>query len=226
MKYLKTGRNGQPQPSGPMGEAVENSTSKMSDADLKAIAVYLKDLPASRSNAAPGRPAARVAEAGEAIYVDTCSACHQQKGEGVPSMFPALAGDPNVQSDNPATVIRLILNGGHAAATDQRPTPVSMPDYGWKLSDAEVAAVASYIRSAWATRRARFPPPTWPGCARRCRTPQPTIDGNLPRPRVSGRKTPGGMPFGVPDAVRYGSLGACHPLATSRTRYGPKSNLW
>jgi mono/diheme cytochrome c family protein len=46
-------------------------------------------------------------------------------------------------------VIRLILDGGRAVATDARPTPVSMPAFAWKLSDAQVAAVASYVRSAW-----------------------------------------------------------------------------
>ncbi|MEO8713574.1 MAG: cytochrome c, partial [Acetobacteraceae bacterium] len=40
-------------------------------------------------------------------------------------------------------------NGGQAVATDKYPTPVSMPDYGWKLSNEEVAAVASYVRGAW-----------------------------------------------------------------------------
>ncbi|MEO9188813.1 MAG: c-type cytochrome, partial [Acetobacteraceae bacterium] len=54
-----------------------------------------------------------------------------------------------VQSENATTIIRLILNGGQAVATDQHPTPVSMPDFGWKLSDEQVAAVASYVRSAW-----------------------------------------------------------------------------
>jgi mono/diheme cytochrome c family protein len=64
-------------------------------------------------------------------------------------MFPSLKGDAVVQSAKATTVIRLILNGGRSVATDTRPTALSMPSFGWKLSDEQVAAVASYIRSAW-----------------------------------------------------------------------------
>jgi mono/diheme cytochrome c family protein len=45
VEYLQSGRNGKSHAGGPMAELVVNSTSKMSDADVRAIAVYLKDLP-------------------------------------------------------------------------------------------------------------------------------------------------------------------------------------
>ena len=60
-----------------------------------------------------------------------------------------LKGSAIVQSQNPLGVIRLILRGARAATTDARPTPFTMPAFDWKLSDAEVAAVATYIRNAW-----------------------------------------------------------------------------
>ena len=46
VEYLASGRNGRSHADGPMADVVVNSTSKMSDADIRAIAVYLKDLPA------------------------------------------------------------------------------------------------------------------------------------------------------------------------------------
>jgi mono/diheme cytochrome c family protein len=147
--FLKTGRTDKEVAYGPMSEVIHYSTSRMTDADLKAMAVYLKDQPAARPNATPGKPEASLASAGEAIYVDTCSACHQSQGQGVPGMFPPLKSSAIVQSADPTTIIRLILNGGHAVATDQHPTPVSMPAFGWKLTNQQVAAVASYVRSAW-----------------------------------------------------------------------------
>jgi mono/diheme cytochrome c family protein len=49
----------------------------------------------------------------------------------------------------PASVIRVILEGARTVTTDARPTPSTMPAYGWKLSDQEVAAVASFVRNAW-----------------------------------------------------------------------------
>jgi mono/diheme cytochrome c family protein len=147
--FLKNGQTKKGVAYGPMGEVVHYSTSAMDKADLKAIAVYLKSLPAPNNQPAPSRPAANVASAGQAIYVDSCSACHGGDGKGVADMFPPLRGNAVVQGDDPTTVIRLILNGGHAVATDRRPTGVSMPSFGWKFSDREVAAVASYVRSAW-----------------------------------------------------------------------------
>jgi mono/diheme cytochrome c family protein len=121
----------------------------MSDQDLAAMATYLKDMPAAEGESKPSPPDQNVARAGEAIYLDNCSACHRSNGEGIAAMFPSLKGSAVAQSKDPTTVIRLILDGGRAVATDKRPTPVSMPAFAWKLTDAQVAAVASYVRSAW-----------------------------------------------------------------------------
>lgn len=147
--FLKTGQIDDGVAYGPMREVVHYSTSAMSDDDRKAIAVYLKSLPATNNNKTPDRPAADVANAGQAIYGDSCSACHGADGKGVTDLFPPLRGNAIVQGNDPTTVIRLILNGEQAVATEQRPTGVSMPSFGWKFSDQEVAAVASYVRAAW-----------------------------------------------------------------------------
>jgi mono/diheme cytochrome c family protein len=148
VEYLKTGRNARSGAAALMSDVVTHSTAKMSDADLQAIAIYLKSVPAApeRKVAAPDRA---VMEAGEAIYLDSCSACHRSDGNGVAHMFPPLAKNANVQSDDPTTLIRMILQGARTAVTDQRPTPSSMPAYGWKLDDGRVAAVATYVRNAW-----------------------------------------------------------------------------
>jgi cytochrome c553 len=90
-RYLKTEHNKVAAASGPMGEEVERSSSKISDKDLKAIAVYLKDQSPPESPG-PGAVAASdpVMKAGEAIYKDQCSACHKLDGSGVTDLFPAL----------------------------------------------------------------------------------------------------------------------------------------
>jgi mono/diheme cytochrome c family protein len=74
-QYLKSGHNKVAAASGPMGEEVERSSSKVSDEDLKAVAVYLKDQSAPESAVAqPVNPAEPVMKAGSAIYKDQCSA--------------------------------------------------------------------------------------------------------------------------------------------------------
>jgi mono/diheme cytochrome c family protein len=147
--YLKTGRNAKSGATGIMAEVVAYSTSHLNDNDLHAIAVYLKDLPGTQERPAPSQASASMLAAGKAIYDDSCSACHQSSGEGVPFMFPPLKGNANVQSADPTTVLRLILEGGRTVATDAEPTPSTMPAYDWKLNDDELAAVATYVRNTW-----------------------------------------------------------------------------
>jgi mono/diheme cytochrome c family protein len=152
-EYLRTGRNSHDNATGPMSEVIQYSTSKLTPDDLHAIAVYLKDLPGDAAQAKPADTArtvdSGVVSAGQAIFIDQCSACHRANGEGVPTVFPPLKGNANVQQQDPTTVVRVILQGARSTPTEERPTPLSMPSFAWKLSDAQVAAVASYVRSSW-----------------------------------------------------------------------------
>ncbi len=147
-EYLKTGRNAKSGAGAMMAEVVQHSTSKLSDSDIHAIAVYLKDVQ-GKQESEPSKPSDKILAAGQAIYRDSCAACHRADGQGVPEMFPPLAKNANVQSRDPTSVIRVILEGARTYATDERPTPSTMPAYEWKLSDDEVAAVATYVRNAW-----------------------------------------------------------------------------
>jgi mono/diheme cytochrome c family protein len=147
--YLKTGRSAKSNGAASMADVITNSTSKMTNADLAATAGYLRSHP----NHAPPPPAStldpKVMAMGQAIYVDECSACHSVDGKAQPGYFPPLPGAAVTQSVDPTTVIRFILSGVQTVATDAKPTPLSMPSYGWKLDDAQVAAVATYVRNSW-----------------------------------------------------------------------------
>ena len=150
VEYLRTGRNAKSAASGPMGEVISYSTSKLPESDVRAMAVYLKDLPAS-STAAPSALAMTDSrmQAGLAIYNDNCTSCHVGNGAGVARMFPALAGNAVVQSTDPVTLARVVLQGTRAIDTDAAPTGPTMPAYGWKLNDDQVASLLSYMRNAW-----------------------------------------------------------------------------
>ena len=148
VEHLKTGRNRISGATGIMAEVVANSTSRMSDSDLRAIAAYLKDF-SGGDELKPAAPHQSAMDAGKRIYDDSCTACHQGSGNGVAHMFPRLKDNPNVQSRDATSVIRVILDGARTVATNPRPTPSSMPAYDWKLSDEEIAAVATYVRNAW-----------------------------------------------------------------------------
>ena len=148
--YLRTGQTKTSIASGPMAEVISNSTSKMPEQDLKAMAVYLKE----RGAAGSAAPAAVSADdkrmvTGRAIFVDTCAACHTQTGAGIENIFPRLAGNPIVVQDDPTTLIRVIVTGARGSATDARPTAPAMPSLGYRLSDEQLAAVVTYIRNSW-----------------------------------------------------------------------------
>jgi mono/diheme cytochrome c family protein len=150
VQYLKTGQTRTSIASGPMKEVVENSTSKMPDAELKAMAVYLKECGASGTAAPTPLPATDPQmRVGEAVFVDTCAACHMRSGAGVDHIFPRLAGNAVVKQDDPTSLVRVILTGSRGAGTDAAPTAPAMPSLGYRLSNSQLAAVVTYIRNNW-----------------------------------------------------------------------------
>ncbi len=156
VQYLKTGTNNWTLASGPMAEAVTHSTSRMTDEDISAIATYLKDSgeggSASRSDPVAANDNAM--RAGAAIYKDSCAVCHRDTGTGEVHIFPRLAGSALVQSDDPTTLARVVLQGTRAVATSSAPTAPAMPAFDWRLNDTQVAAVLTYIRNSWGNRAA------------------------------------------------------------------------
>ena len=146
--FLKTGRNAHASASGEMGLVVQDSTSALSDDDLQAIAAWLGDRAASPAvQMTPPEPAQMTT--GEAVFVDECSGCHLMHGQGQALAFPPLAHSANVQQADPTTTLHLILAGVQASPTRAQPTPFTMPAFAWKLDDAQVAAVATYVRNNW-----------------------------------------------------------------------------
>jgi mono/diheme cytochrome c family protein len=65
----------------------------------------------------------------------------------VPNLFPNLAETATVKAKDPHTVLRVILQGAQTVSTDREPTGPAMPAFGWQLSDAQIAAVATYVRN-------------------------------------------------------------------------------
>ena len=86
---------------------------------------------------------------GAALYATHCAACHQATGAGLPGVFPPLAGSEWVLGDED-TVLQIVLHGvsgqmevaGHVYQG-------SMPAFGERLGDEEIAALVSHLRSSW-----------------------------------------------------------------------------
>ncbi len=105
--------------------------------------------PATPAKAAAATPAATAAKVdGAAVYEEQCSGCHQEKGEGVPSYFPPLAGNHDLflSADFPARVVLFGMKG--KIDVDGKSFDGEMPPLN-VLSDAQIAAVLAYVRGTW-----------------------------------------------------------------------------
>lgn len=148
VEYLQSGRNARSHAGELMSEVVLNSTSKMSDGDVRAIAVYLKDLPSGPPEPAVTPPPPEQMARGEKIYRGACIACHELDGSGAPRIYPPLPGNTNLQSADPASAIRIMLDGAQSIVTPRAPNKGEMLAYP-KLSDQEIADVVTFIRNSW-----------------------------------------------------------------------------
>ena len=153
--YLKNGQNPMIVGNGLMAETIHLSTSHMTDADVKAIAVYLKDRPgdaAKQQDQAQPQPLpsqTATMKAGAQIYADECSGCHAPDGKGIAGLFPALHGTPFVQQSDPTNLIHVVLRGALGVATKAAPTAPEMPAFAWVLNDDQIAALLTYVRNNW-----------------------------------------------------------------------------
>jgi mono/diheme cytochrome c family protein len=164
VQMLQTGTSAHGAAMGPMAEVVLHSTQYLTPEDLTAMALYLEDLPpvsdtfasasaSKRSNTDRDAPLP-----GAKLYKDHCAQCHAEDGLGVPHAYPALAGSGAVNRASPMNLVQVVLNGGFAPATSSNPRPFGMPPFALSLSDHDIAAVLSYVRSAWGNRAGEVTP--------------------------------------------------------------------
>jgi cbb3-type cytochrome c oxidase subunit III len=119
---------------------------QLSNPDVAAVATYIRS---AWSNKAGGVTEQMVAAAGpavsnalgQAIFSQKCVTCHKASGQGLSGVFPALAGNAHVNAADAAPILGTIEHGRNA-----------MPSWKGQLSSADIAAVATYIRSAWGNK--------------------------------------------------------------------------
>lgn len=170
VNYLRNGRaEGRDAAAGPMAEAIEHSFSQLPDSDLRAIAAYLKQVPARAPIVGQNQPdyawtqarlaavhsdetgfdatAANIADYqhvtdGAALYGSACASCHGDRGEGRPGAYPSLTASTTVGSRDASNLILTIAEGidRHDASGQ-----TVMPAFGRDMSDRQIAAVANYV---------------------------------------------------------------------------------
>jgi mono/diheme cytochrome c family protein len=152
--YLKTGHSNRAGSLGPMNEVVGNSTRHLKDADIAAMATYIKSLAPIELSKPMSLSASELSE-GETQYTIHCGTCHLPTGLGSKpgsELGPSLVGNAIVQAKNPASLINVILYNSEVLT----PTPAAgwktMEGIGDKADDEQVAAIANYVRASWGNR--------------------------------------------------------------------------
>lgn len=150
LHLLRDGKSRHGAAMGPMAEVVFGSTQHLGEADLRAMAAFLRDLP--RQESAPSRAARREADVlalGARLYRAQCAECHGESGEGGGAAYPPLAGHRTVTMGSSANLVKVIVSGGFPPTTGGNPRPHGMPPFGPSLTAAEIAALATFVRGAW-----------------------------------------------------------------------------
>ncbi|PYE83844.1 cytochrome c [Pseudoroseicyclus aestuarii] len=164
-RFLATGRNAHAGVSGEMELVVQYSTQYWTENDLLATAAYLDEIGhdvARESDAEDDVPSLSEEETvtllgdadpemalGPRLYLDNCNACHFSDGRGAANVFPQLAGNATVTAPVPRGLVQTILEGAELPSTEAYPYKLRMPGFGWRLSDEEVAELATFVRNAW-----------------------------------------------------------------------------
>ncbi|MBV8192927.1 MAG: cytochrome c [Alphaproteobacteria bacterium] len=147
---------------GPMGEAVDESFSRMTPDDIRALVAYLRSVPAvvSSEPATLAPPALETPKSGgtanalgKTVFEGACVSCHGWTGESPLTPFATLIGARAVNDPGAANVVQIVISG----TTRQTPPGVlSMPAFGSSYSDAEIAAVANYVTARFGSKGSRL----------------------------------------------------------------------
>jgi mono/diheme cytochrome c family protein len=162
--YLSTGHaKGHGTASGPMGEAVDHSLSRMAPEDIRAIVTYLRSVPATASpdlpaTLAPPAPASHkegvTADArGKIVFQGACVSCHGWTGESLVSPMATLTGAVAVNDPGATNVAQIVISGTRRHTPDGA---LSMPAFGNAYTDDEIAAVANYVTARFGSKGSKL----------------------------------------------------------------------
>lgn len=182
--YLKTGKLGnKAQAAGSMAEAISYSFQHLTDADLNAIATYVRSVPSAKAGETTGATRFDKGEAGNdmaafrgkdyadglkgdhagaQIFAANCASCHGYNAQGTKDgYYPSLFHNAATAGDNSINVISAILNGvdRHTEAGH-----VFMPPFGdqvnavVQLNNVEVAALSNYLLAQYGNEKLNVTP--------------------------------------------------------------------
>lgn len=148
---------------GPMSEVVHDGLALSPDSDVHAIASYFADINGSAAaNAAPAtqakldaalvsssKVAGQYQDHGATLYIAACASCHANSGGAPRALRPELGLNSALSAADPSNLVQMIL---HGVSTRDGLPGVMMPGFGRTMGDADIAAVAAYLRASRTTQ--------------------------------------------------------------------------
>ena len=164
VSYLSVGHaTGHGAASGPMGEAVDRSFSRLAPEDIRSIVAYLRSVPPTES---PDLPASLAPPAsashkdggtadarGKKVFEGACVSCHGWTGESPVSTMATLTGAWAVNDPGATNVAQIVISGTKREIPDGA---LSMPAFGSAYSDDEIAAVANYVTARFGSKGSKL----------------------------------------------------------------------
>ena len=159
--YLASGHaQGHGSASGPMGEAVAESFSRMAPQDVKAIVAYVRSVPATNSSDLPATLAPPASDShkdsiaagnvhGKQVFEGACASCHAWTGVSDISLYATLTGARAINDPSGTNVAQIVISGSASANKSGSP---NMPAFGETYSNAEIAAVTNYVTARFGSQ--------------------------------------------------------------------------
>jgi mono/diheme cytochrome c family protein len=148
--FLSTGLAAQGSAYSDMHPVILLSTQHLTAADLDAVVTYLLgDTPPHPVVLAVAALDPMTTGPGRATYVALCAGCHGLDGNGEPNTVVAMRDNATLRLTDPRNLVMSILHGIAAQDFPGQESMQTMPGFADKLSDAQAAGLANYLRGTW-----------------------------------------------------------------------------
>ena len=162
-QYLSTGQAaGRGPASGPMAEAVEDSLRYLTREDIRAMVVYLRDVPPQADGppvGQPGSPAVKLDPLGVRLFAQACAGCHLPDGGGRQVPWAALEGSHTVSDPDGTNLVQVLKQGTRLTTAEGE---VFMHPFTGAYTDRELAALSNYVVGQFGFREGRIAPTRFP----------------------------------------------------------------
>ncbi len=137
-----------------MASVLDHSTSRMAEADVRAMAAYLtqnREMPGPKVQAVQV-PEGQVNVKGEYLYLGLCAGCHGAQGAGQPHSSVPMSTNTTAMFPTPINLIRVVREGVQERDLAQGERMQTMPGFADRLSNEEMADLVNYMRQTWGGR--------------------------------------------------------------------------